>query len=157
MPAMGKRDYDISTSLTGDSGRAMLGLLTAQQRQRITGLMAQQRNALKQIVSVRRRIATQLRRFLAGKTPAPTEILALGRRYGELDGRISCDCAAAFAEVYRTLTDRQRRKMASLRNLQAYPNAGAYLYSQPMSEPLRLPDTDRFFRQSNATSRRRSR
>jgi hypothetical protein len=38
MPAMGKRDFDISTSVTGDSGREFLSILTEDQRQALVKL-----------------------------------------------------------------------------------------------------------------------
>ena len=44
--AMGKRDYSISTSLTGDSGRDFLATLNADQRKLITDLVDLQRDAL---------------------------------------------------------------------------------------------------------------
>lgn len=46
MPAMGKRDYDISTAITGGSGQAFLSALTGEQRQKITALPGLQRGAL---------------------------------------------------------------------------------------------------------------
>jgi len=49
-PAMGKRNYSISTSLTGDSGEAFLAALTATQRKHITDLVDLQRQDLAEIV-----------------------------------------------------------------------------------------------------------
>lgn len=145
MPAMGKRDYDISTAVTGDSGREFLNLLTPEQRQPILALPDLQRGALGEVVEVRRAIATQLRRFLAGGEADKTQVLALGRRYGELDGEMSWRYAMAFAQAARTLTDAQRQALRKLRNLEGYTSAPAYLYSAPLTGPPTLPNTDSLF------------
>lgn len=90
MPAMGKRDYDISTSFTGDSGKAFLDdVLTEQQRVLITGIADKHRELLKETITVRRSISQELRKLLDGKTPDKAKVLGLGRRYGELDGEMS--------------------------------------------------------------------
>jgi len=57
-PAMGKRDYSISTRLTGNSGEAFLAALTDTQRRPITALPALQRQDLNEIARVRREIST---------------------------------------------------------------------------------------------------
>ncbi len=145
MPAMGKRDFDISMTVTGDSGQAFLAVLTPGQRQHLTGLMADQQTVLAEIVAIRRQISTNLREFLAGETPDKEAVEALGRRYGELDGQMSEQYASAFAAINRTLTTEQRRRLVALRNLDGYTSAKAYLYSQPLAGPVELPDTDRFF------------
>jgi len=80
MPAMGKRNYDISTAVTGDSGENFLKLLTAEQRNNITAIIDQQRKPLAEIVVVRKAIATELRKFLTGGQPDKQKVLALGRR-----------------------------------------------------------------------------
>ncbi len=145
MPAMGKRDYDISTSVTGDSGKEFLNLLTAEQRSRVTAIPDLQRKALAEIVEVRRAIATELRKCLAGGQADEKKVLALGRRYGELDGELSYDYATAFAAVNRTLTAAQRQALIKLRNLDGYTSAPVYLYSDAQREAAKLPDTDAFF------------
>jgi hypothetical protein len=145
MPAMGRRDYDISTSLTGDSGRAFLEILTPQQRAHVTALVDRQRPLLQEIVEVRRSIATELRKFLSGQQPDRDRVLALGRRYGELDGELSYYYATAFAAVNKTLTADQRAKLVKLRNLDGYRSPPLYIYSQPIAGGMALPDTDRFF------------
>ena len=145
MPAMGKRNYDISTSVTGDRGREFLDLLTGEQRTYLTDLPDRQRQALQAIIGVRRAIATELRRFLTGGQADRQKVVALGRRYGELDGEISYEYAVAFAGVNRTLTGEQRRALAKLRNLDGYTSAPAYVYSTPVRKTVKLPDTDHFF------------
>lgn len=146
MPAMGKRDYDISTSLTGDSGQMFLERLTPDQRQLITAIPDVQRKALKEVVDVRRAIATELRKPLTGGVTDKAKVLALGRRYGELDGEMSWYYATAFAKVNRTLTDAQRTELRKLRNLEGYTSAPAYIFSTPVHEALPLLDTDSFFK-----------
>ena len=70
-PAMGKQDYSISTSLTGDSGEAFLAVLTGPQRKLVTDVVDLQRRDLSGIVKVRRDRATELRRFLKGESAGP--------------------------------------------------------------------------------------
>lgn len=99
MPAMGKRNYDISTSVTGDSGENFLKLLTPEQRGTITAIIERQRKPLAEIIEVRQAISQELRKFLAGGQPDKQKVLALGRRYGELDDELSWIYATAFATV----------------------------------------------------------
>lgn len=145
MPAMGKRDFDISTSVTGDSGENFLKLLTDEQRANITSIIERQRKVMAEIIDTRRAVSVELRKSLAGGMVDRAKVLALGRRYGELDGEVSWMYAAAFAKVNRTLTAEQRAAMLKLRNLDGYRSAPAYLYSQPMTEAPNLPDTDFLF------------
>ncbi len=134
-PAHGKRSYNISTELTGDAGGQFLETLTPAQREKITRLVDLQRKELAEIVTVRRAIATELRRFLAGAAADLQKVLALSRRYGELDGEMSYRYATAFAEVGRTLTDEQRRDLLALRNLPGYTPKGAFLYADAIDMP----------------------
>ena len=145
MPAMGQRDFDISTSRTGDSGEAFLNLLTAAQRDEITALPNRQRKVLAEIIQVRRNLSTELRKFLKGGTPDKAKVVALGRRYGELDGELSWMYALAFAEIGQSLSESQRAAADQLRNLPGYRSAPAYLYSQPLPASPDLPDTDFLF------------
>ena len=145
MPAMGKRDFNISTSVTGDSGKEFLNILTESQRKNITAIPALQHKALQEVIKVREAISMELRKFLNGKQADKKTVLALGRRYGELDGEMSYYYATAFAKANRTLTAEQRKALVTLRNLDGYTSAPAYIYSDPVREELKLPDTDRFF------------
>lgn len=146
MPAMGKRDYDIGTSVTGDSGKAFLDdVLTEQQRVLITGIADKQRELLKETIAVRRNISQELRKLLDGKTPDKTKILSLGRRYGELDGEMSWYYATAFAKVNQTLTKEQRTALMKLRNLEGYKSAPYYIYSSPAQDQPVLKDVEDFF------------
>ncbi|MEI8312949.1 MAG: Spy/CpxP family protein refolding chaperone, partial [Verrucomicrobiota bacterium] len=145
MPAMGKRDFDISTSVTGDSGKEFLNILTGDQRGNITAITDLQRKALQEIISVREAVSKELRKFLTGGQVDKNAILALGRRYGELDGEMSYYYATAFAKANRTLTADQRQALVKLRNLDGYTSAPAYIYSDPVTGALNLPPTDSFF------------
>ena len=123
--------------LTGDSGEAFLAALTGSQRQLVTGLVDQQRADLAEIVTTRRTIATELRRFMKEPSVDKEKVMALSKRYGELDGEISYFYATAFAQVAKTLTAEQKATLLKLRNLDAKFNCtGAYLYSRAIPMPL---------------------
>ena len=139
LPAMGRADYSISTTLTGDSGANFLDLLTDTQRDKITGLVDLQRSDLNDIVATRQAIATDLRAALAGGTIDEADVRSLSAKYGELDGEISYYYATHFADVDATLTDSQKQQMVALRNLSGYSCNGAFLYSQPISMPQHIP------------------
>lgn len=145
MPAMGKRNYDISTAVTGDSGEQFLRLLNADQRAAITAIVEKQRIPLQAMIEVRTAMSMELRKFLGGGQADRQKVLALGRRYGELDGDVSWMYAMAFATVNRTLTTEQRTSMVKLRNLDGYQSAPAYLYSSPLQTLPVIPDTDFLF------------
>ncbi len=150
MPAMGKRDFSISLSRTGDSGRDFLEALTETQRQHVTSIISVQKNDLKEVASVRKSISAELRKFLAGETPEKSKVIALCRRYGELDGAMSWLYATAFAKVNRTLAQDQRDKLVKIRNLDGYTSAPYYIYSDAMRDEPTLGDTDAFFFAPNA-------
>jgi hypothetical protein len=136
IPAMGNPGYSISTSLTGDSGEAFLAALSEPQRQLVTRLVDQQRASLAAIVATRREIATELRRFQQVPAADQAKVLALSKRYGELDGDISQMYAKGFAAVAKTLTADQKAALLRLRNLDArYACKSAYLYSRPIALP----------------------
>jgi hypothetical protein len=143
-PAMGRRNYSISTRLTGDSGEAFLSALTGVQRDRITAIPAWQRPVMDEIVGLRRDIATELRRFMNGETADRARVVALSRRYGELDGRLSHLYATRFVEVARTLQPGQKERLMALRSLEGYECRGAYVYSDPIPWP-EMRSTDFLF------------
>lgn len=143
-PAMGKRNYSISTSLTGDRGEAFLALLAPAQRKLVTDVVELQRPKLAEIVRTRRGIATELRRFLTGPSSDKARVLELSRRYGELDGEISFLYAEAFAAIHRTLTATQQSALSKLRSTSPDDPKGPFLYSQPTELP-RIDDADSFF------------
>jgi hypothetical protein len=134
-PAMGKRDYSISTRLTGDSGEALLEVLDEAQRKLITDIVDQQRPDLAEIVKIRRAISTELRRFLAGSIADKDKVLTLSRQYGELDGKMSYLYGTAFAGVGRTLTAQQKATLAGLRTTDPGDPKGPFLYSEPVASP----------------------
>lgn len=145
MPAMGKRDFDISMTVTGDSGQAFLQVLSGTQRQLVTQIIDLQRKPMQEIIQVRRDISTELRKMLTGGQADRARVLALGRRYGELDGEVSWHYATAFAQIARTLTAAQRQNLVKLRNLPGYTSAPYYIYSEPKQDAPSLSDTAAFF------------
>ncbi|MCP4176726.1 MAG: hypothetical protein GY756_03085 [bacterium] len=145
MPAMGVRDYDIDTGITGNIGETFLALLNPEQRSLITEIITKQRKPLQEIVEVRKDMSRELRKFLHGKQANKAKVLAYGKRYGELDGELSWYYVTAFAKVNQTLTTAQRAKLDKLRNLSGYKMAPAYIYSAPMKSQPALPETDHFF------------
>lgn len=146
MPAMGKRDYDISTSITGDSGEAFIDqVLTEKQRCYLTELPDQQRKALLEIIEVRRSISQELRKLLNGEAVDQQKVIRLGRRYGELDGEMSWYYAMAFARINFTLSDEQREALYQLRNLDEYESAPYYIYSRAAQDEPELKGVNNFF------------
>jgi hypothetical protein len=143
-PAMGKKDYSISTSLTGDSGEALLTTLTDAQRKNITDLPDLQRQDLTEIVKVRREISTELRRFQKGESADKGKVLSLSRRYGELDGALSYLYATAFAKVGQSLNAQQKEKLAKMRTTNPSDPKGPFLYSAPIKMP-KIENTDFLF------------
>jgi Raf kinase inhibitor-like YbhB/YbcL family protein len=152
IPAMGNNNYSISTSLTGDSGEAFLSALSEKQRILITNLVYQQRKDLNDIVSIRRAISMELRRFMKEDAIDKDKVMSLSKKYGELDGEISYYYCMAFAQVGKTLTADQKDILLKLRNLDArFTCQGAYLYSQAVAMP-EIPNTDFFFPTSGNTT-----
>jgi hypothetical protein len=147
MPAMGKRDFDISTSVTGDSGRTFVeDVCTPEQAKHLQAIPDLQREALMETIDVRRAFSTELRKLLDGQPPDREKLLKLGRRYGELDGEMSWIYTMAFAQVNRTLTDDQRAELVKLRNLEGYESAPYYIYSRGQQDQPELGDVEsRFF------------
>ncbi len=143
-PAMGKRDYAISTTLTGDSGEAFLATLTSPQRKQITDLVDLQRKDLTEIVKIRQAIATELRRFQKDDSVDQNKVLALSRRYGELDGELSYLYAMAFAKVGQALTAHQKEQLARMRASNPSDPKGPFLYSRPIDMP-KIGNTDFLF------------
>ena len=146
MPAMGKKSFDISTSVTGDSGKAFLSeVLTEAQRKHVDAITELQRPAMAKIIAVRRAISVELRKYLKGQTPDKAKILSLGRQYGELDGEVSWYYTMAFAKVNRTLTEEQRAALVKLRNLDGYTSAPYYIYSDGAKTEPQLGNVNAFF------------
>ena len=146
--AMDDPGYAIPTDLTGEMGDAMLGTLTPDQAELITGLVDVQRPYLLEIVDTREQVSIELRKFRAGETADSAAVLRLMEKYGELDGAIVYNLAVQFTRVNQSLTVEQKAKLMALRQEMLgdlmYPT-GAYLYSQPISMP-EIPNTDFLFR-----------
>lgn len=144
--AVGNPGYSIGTNITADMGQAFLAVLTPAQRSRITSLMSTQRASLLAIVEVRKAIATELRKGIAGGTASSATVQTLMHRYGELDGTIVTQYATAFVAVGRTLTATQTANLMALRHqtIGTLSPEGAYLYAQPIPLP-QLTSTDFLF------------
>ena len=142
-PAMNNPDYFISTAVTGDSGKEFLNILDERQRPLITGIIEEQRPMLAEIAEIRSKVATELRKAMAGGNPDKATVYSLIERYGSLDGSLSALYASRFAEVDRTLTSDQRQRLLKLRNLTVVPS-GSYHFSTPVATPA-LPGTDFLF------------
>ena len=143
-PAMGKKDYSISTSLTGDSGEAFINAMTDVQRKLVTSVVDRQHKDLAEIVTTRRAISAELRRFLKGETADKSKVLALSSKYGELDGELSYLYAKAFGEVGQSLSGEQKEKLARLRTTNPSDPKGPFLYSSPIAMP-EIANTDFLF------------
>ncbi len=143
-PAMGNRNYSISTTRTANSGEGFLAELNDTQRSGLTGLVDIQRNDLNEIVSTREAIVIELRKLMAQETVNDSMVLALGERYGELDGEIAYDYAMHFSDVSKTLSVEQKAEALKLRDLENFTCDGAYLYSEKIPMPA-VENTDHFF------------
>jgi len=146
-PAMGNRDYTISSNLTGDMGDAMLQTLNADQAQLITSLVDVQRPYLLEIVQARQEVSTALRRFMTGESADSAAVLNLMEEYGALDGAIVYNLAINFARLDQSLSSEQKAQLMALRTQvlgDLLHPPGAYLYSEPMAMP-EIPNTDFLF------------
>jgi Spy/CpxP family protein refolding chaperone len=143
-PAVHQKNYSISTALTGDSGEAFLAALNPTQREQITGLIELQRQDLQDIVSTRRAVATELRKFETGDSADREKVLALCRHYGELDGELSYCYATHFAEVNKTLTGDQRAELKKLRGIEGFTAKSPFVYADPVESP-EIENTDFLF------------
>jgi phosphatidylethanolamine-binding protein (PEBP) family uncharacterized protein len=125
-PAVGHEGYSIDEQLTATAGSALCdstkGYVTDAQAAVISSLVDTQKNNLyagaTNIVSVRTQIATLLRGLLtstASSDDVKAQVLALSETYGDLDGENNYNYATVFAQVYNTLTDSQKTKLAALR------------------------------------------
>jgi len=145
--AMNQRDYDISTSITGDSCEEFLNnVLNETQRGYITEILNSQRMILNKVVDVRREFSTELRKLLNGQQADQNKLLALGQRYGELDGELSWNYAIAFSKVNKSLTSEQKTELMKLRNLDGYESAPYYIYSSPATKQAIIENVELFFK-----------
>lgn len=132
-PAMGNRDYFIPTALTGDSGEALIAMLGPDQAEPITSILEPLAPILKEILQVRTSISREFRKYLEGGSADQKTVMALSRRYGELDGQLSFMMADRIATVYQSLTPTQKSALVKLRNQDVFPD-GYYLYADLVKE-----------------------
>ena len=145
-PAMGNPNYTIDEKMTADAGTNLLAILSTTQADLIRGIVDLQRASLTELVLRRTDISTELRKFMAGQTADSTSVIALSKRYGELDGQLSYFYATNFSQVYKSLSTDQKAKVLALANTLGYINpTGAFLYSQPIAMPT-VTNTDFMFK-----------
>ena len=143
-PAMGNRNYKISTSLTGDKGEDFLNIISSEQADSLRQIISSQKSLLEQIVKIRTDISKELRKAMNNGTPDKTKVFSLINKYGELDGEMSYNYAMYFAKIKRSLTEKQMEQLIKIRNLDVVPN-GTYLFSDPINMP-EVENTDFLFK-----------
>lgn len=152
--AMHNPNYTIDANMTADMGDAFLATLDATtQRPYVTGLVAQQKDALTTLVARRETLSRELRTFLSNGTASHAAVLNLSKEYGALDGEISARYATAFSSL--NLTPAQRTSLTALRKTATAEDGGTpdydlscgngYLYSAPLQSPPTLTNTDFLF------------
>jgi hypothetical protein len=143
-PAMGNRDYSISTSLTGDKGKDFMDALTPEQSDLLKQVIKMQEPLLKEIINVRTAVSVELRETFDNEPPDKDTVYALIKRYGELDSEMSYNYAMCFAKINKSLTPEQKEKLVEIRGLDVIPK-GTYLFSDPVDLPKSL-NTDFLFK-----------
>lgn len=172
-PAIGHDGYGIDEQLTATAGAALCdaskGYVTSEQEATMPSLVTTQRENLyasptASILAVRTEIATRLRSLLAAPASVDaveSRVLELSALYGDMDGESNHAYATVFAQIYRTLTEDQKTRLAALRKSimsGAYADgtpfdfsvcALPFLYSSPITdlgsiEPY-VADTDYLF------------
>ncbi len=144
MKAVKRDNYTISMELTGDSGKAFLDSLNAQQRKRISDVIQQQKVSLMKMVEVRTSIVAEIRKIFIGQTIDEDTIISLSRTFGELDGEIAYLYATAYTDVRQSLTTAQMEHAVALRNISEYQCDKVFLYAEPAEVPD-VNDLERFF------------
>jgi hypothetical protein len=167
-PAIGHEGYGIDEQLTATAGAALSdsakGYVTASQAEVMSSLVATQKDNLYAIVALRTQIATLLRGLIASNAQAESikaQVLALSATYGELDGANNHAYATTFAQVYKTLSNDQKTRLATLRKSilsGTYADgtkfdfsvaSSPYLYAQPITDSSLLApyiaNTNAFF------------
>jgi len=143
-PAMGKHNFNISTSLTGDTGKDFISLLTKEQSALLKKTIADAEPVLSHIVEVRTSLSLELRKALNNASPDKDTIYALFKQYGRYDGELSYNCAECYSEIFNSLTGQQKKEMMELRGLDIYPE-GAFMFSDKIEVPAEIK-TDFLFR-----------
>ena len=145
-PAMGNPNYTINEQLTASAGQDLLNILTTDQKNLITGIVALQKESLTALVETRKSVSTELRKYLAGGSADSTAIGTLSEQYGRYDGKIIYLYATYFSRVYKSLSSAQKSSVENLgADLGYIDPSGAFLYSAPIPMPS-VPETDFLFK-----------
>jgi len=143
-PLMDDPDYVTAPNFTADMGAAFLAALPTDLAALVRGLVATQRADLMEIVDTREAISQMLRGLTSQDSVGEDALMALARRYGELDGDIYYWYATTFVQVHHFLSDEQKAEKTALPATVDYPCSEAYLYSDPIAMP-EIADTDFLF------------
>lgn len=145
--------FTIPSTLTADMGSNFIKLLTTDQAALVTNLVTIQKSDLNEIVTTRRSISTQLRRFLTESSVDRATVLSLAKRYGELDGEIVYHYATNFVQVSKALSDAQKAQMTALRQTwNTLACSGAYLYSAKLDQMPEVMNTDFLFSDTSSAA-----
>ena len=145
-PAMGNPNYTINEKMTADAGQNLISILDTKQAAQLKGIVDLQRTALTELVQKRTAISMELRKFLTAGIADSASVIALSKRYGEMDGQLSYFYATNFAQIYKSLTSDQKAKVIALSGSLGYISpSGAFLYSQPIAMP-EIINTDFMFK-----------
>lgn len=131
-PAMGNHDYNISTALTGDTGRDFIAVLNDVQAEYLYETIRKQAPLLSEIVKIRESVSTELRKAMYNEKPDKKKVYSLIKRYGELDAEMSYYEVNSFSLIYKTLSESQKEKIIQIRHQNVLPQC-AYLYSDPIN------------------------
>lgn len=142
-PAMNNPQYFISTSVTGDKGKAFLDILNIEQRKLIESIIVEQKEDIRKIADIRAEVSKELRKAQSGDIVNKTKVYELIEKYGYLDGKISALYAQRFSQVNAMLSDEQKKELYRLRDLDIVPK-GAYLFSSEVAMPV-IPNIDFMF------------
>ncbi|MGL4229354.1 MAG: hypothetical protein ACRCR3_12040 [Tannerellaceae bacterium] len=148
-PAVGNPGYEIGSEITASKGAYLLNtILVKSQSDVIRAIYPAVTEALNNIVDVRTKIATELRkeRTLAGSA-SKDMILSLSEDYGNYDGIYIYEMVERFVQVGRTLTDQQKEALVILRDLADFPDepGKVFIFSAKTNEPA-IPNTDEMFK-----------
>lgn len=148
-PAVGNPGYEIGTEITADKGAYLLNnILTKSQSDVIKAIYPAVISALDSIVSVRTKIAKELRKERLNAGSASKEnVLSLSALYGNYDGVYIYEMVERFVQVGRLLTAQQKEALATLRDLKDYPDepGKVFIFSAKTNEPI-IPNTDNMFK-----------
>lgn len=133
-PSIGNADYYIPIELTGNSGQSFLEIIGSESAALLNRIVNDQKTALEEIIEIRTQISRELRKALTGKSIDHEYVLALSRRYGELDGWMSWNYAQAFIRIKHSLDSSGLKELVILRNQTVFPD-GVYIYADRIAEP----------------------